>query len=91
MISDSNNAVIASDKIDAYWLEQFQSKVSDDELRAAGFTSDARNYPRCLKGLRALCAWNNVKCDLNVIPLGWLFYPNKHTKEAWERVIGVLT
>lgn len=59
-------------------------ETTDDQLRAVGFTSAARQYPRDEIAMRLLCAFNGVKPGQ--APPGWWFYPNNASHEAWKRV-----
>lgn len=58
--------------------------VTDQQLRDAGFTSAAREFPRDELALRLLCAFNGVPPES--APPSWWFYPNSTAKEAWGRV-----
>jgi len=57
----------------------------DQEFRDAGFTEQARKYPRTKIEFEAICAWNNIKPD--DAPEAWRYFPNESTQNAWRRVI----
>jgi len=48
--------------------------VTPEQLRAAGFTSDAMNYPRSEMGARWIAWFNNI--DFKVIPAAWCYASN---------------
>lgn len=64
--------------------EDVQFRTTPDDLRAAGFTSEALAYPRDEVGLRLLCAFVGV--DWQKAPPAWWFHPNPTTQDAWKRV-----
>ncbi|MDQ0303786.1 hypothetical protein [Ancylobacter polymorphus] len=62
--------------------------VLDEDLRLAGFTEAARQFPRSDAAFAAICAWNNVS-PANA-PAAWRYFPNAATRDAWERVVSAL-
>lgn len=58
--------------------------VTDDELRAVGFTAAARELPRDDLEKVMLAAWLNVRVDQ--LPKGMGYHPNTSTMQAWKRV-----
>lgn len=59
-------------------------EITDEELRAGGFTPDARNYPRSRRQLEMIAAWSNTTVDK--LPKAAHFFPNPNMRDAWERV-----
>lgn len=60
------------------------TEIFDEQLRAGGFTADARNYPRSRRQLEMIAAWNN--CTVEQLPPAAHFFPNAHMRDTWERV-----
>lgn len=58
--------------------------VTDEDLRAVGFTSLARDYQRGELALEMFAAWNGVTVDQ--MPNGFRCFPNEWTRDAWSRV-----
>ncbi len=59
-------------------------EVTDQQLRDAGFTPDARNHPRDELSLIMLCAFVGV--DPKLAPPAWWFFANDANAKAWDRV-----
>lgn len=58
--------------------------VLDEELRAVGYTEDARNYPMDEDALSLFAAFNGVSVDK--LPAAFKFHPNAWSRDAWRRV-----
>lgn len=56
----------------------------DEDLRAAGFTAEARKWPRDEVAFRLLCAFSGVKPEQ--APEAWRYFPNEWVSSAWGRV-----
>jgi len=59
--------------------------VTDEQLRQAGMSPAARNYPRSEAGLRWLCAFNRMP-DGWPIPAAWHYASNAYMHEWVERM-----
>lgn len=60
-------------------------EVTDEELRAVGFSAMARDYPRDKMALAMFAAFQgNVTADQ--LPNGMRYFPNEWTQKAWQRV-----
>lgn len=57
--------------------------VTDAELRAAGYTSKARDFPLSDAAVTWLCNFNGVRFDQ--APNAWFFAPNPAVRETLER------
>jgi hypothetical protein len=69
------------------------AKISKEilDVREAGFTTEAFNYPRTEMELRLLMAFNGHPAwddidPFSKVPPGWKYFPNKGMKNAWKRV-----
>ena len=58
--------------------------ITNEELRAVGFTPEARHHPRDELSLVMLCAFNNIKPEQ--APPAWWFFPHHDSAQAWDRV-----
>ena len=58
--------------------------VTDEQLRAAGFTKEARNYPRSKDGARWIAAFNGIPFE--DIPAAWCYASNAWMHEYVERM-----
>lgn len=61
-----------------------EANLTDNHFRDAGFTGQARDFPRTHRQFVMLCAFNGV--DPTQAPEAWKFFPNVAAKLAWERV-----
>lgn len=61
-----------------------EANLTDNHFRDAGFTGQARDFPRTHRQFVMLCAFNGVEPSL--APEAWKFFPNAATKQSWERV-----
>lgn len=61
------------------------SDITDEELRAVGFSALARNYPRDELALRMFAAFQG-NITVEQMPPGMKFFPNEATQQAWSRV-----
>jgi hypothetical protein len=59
------------------------AEVTDEELRQAGFTAAARNYPRSEEGFRWICKFNGVPPE--IAPRAWRYASNQYMWEYAER------
>lgn len=57
--------------------------VTDAELRSAGFTPAARNYPLSDAALAVLAAFNGLRVDQ--CPKAWRYAPNAWCRDDLER------
>jgi len=58
--------------VDKTWVPP---PVTDQELRAAGFTSHAREFPRSEDGARWIANFNNIPFEK--IPAAWCYASNQ--------------
>jgi hypothetical protein len=61
----------------------FAPPVTDEELRAAGFTAAARNFPMSEKAVRLLSKQTGVPFEK--MPAAWHYAPNTYVLEQMER------
>lgn len=62
--------------------------VTDAELRAAGFTATARNYPLSDSALALLASDNGIAAEQ--CPRAWRYAPNDYCRRQLERRAGGL-
>lgn len=58
--------------------------VTDAELRSAGFTAAARNFPMSDAALEWLCKFNGV--SVAQAPAAWRYAPNAWCRDYCERM-----
>lgn len=56
--------------------------VTDEQLRAAGYTAKARAYPMSADAVRWLAKFNGV--ELHQVPAAWWYAPNPAVRENLE-------
>lgn len=56
-------------------------RVTDDQLRAAGYTANARRYPLSNAAVRWVCRFNGI--TVTMAPHSWFYAPN----EAMRRYV----
>lgn len=59
--------------------------VTDEALRQAGFTSDARQFPLSEAGFQWLCHYNGAKPEQ--APPAWRYAPNAYM-QRWLNLLG---
>ena len=56
--------------------------ISEEQLRAVGFTAAAAEFPRTDEAMKKFCTWYGITPE--VAPPGFWFYPNEYCRDKWE-------